>query len=103
MDPLLAPLLEMGSTGALVAVVLTAFKIFEAKSAKRNGGTVYTKVEMLEKEVDELKESIEKMEDKLDTFHRDFCIFREEIRLHLAKQAVREEVLKEIKINATGN
>ena len=31
MDPLLQPLLEMGSTGVLVAVVLTGFKYMESK------------------------------------------------------------------------
>ena len=101
-DPVLAPLLEMGSTGVFLAFALTAYKLHEARSAKKNGGTVYTRVTILEEQVSDMKETVASMENKLDSFHGDFLSFREEVRLTWARQQAKEEVLREVR-NEVGN
>ena len=103
MDPLLAPLLEMGSTGALVAVILTAFKVYDNKSSKRNGGSVSEKMAVMEKEVADCKETLESMGSDIKELCDQFRDFREEVRLHLTRQSVREEILREVKSNASGD
>ena len=89
MDP--TALVEMGSNGVLVAIVLAAFKALEARSAKKNGGTVYARVAVLEAKVDELTGTVSELEKKLTLFHRDFMIHRENVRLHWARSEGRSE------------
>ena len=94
MDP--SSLVEMGSNGALVALILAAFKALETRAAKKNGGTVYARVAVLETRVTELTGEIEKMQGKLASFHRDFCVHRENVRLHWAKAEGKQEALREV-------
>lgn len=91
MDP--TALVEMGSNGVLVAIVLAAFKALETRSAKKNGGTVYARVAVLEAKVTELTGEIERLYDKIGAFHRDFCIHRENVRLHWARSEGAKEAL----------
>ena len=94
MDPL--GMLEFGSNGLILAIVLGAFKAIESQKAKRNGGTVYERVSVLEAKVTELTGEIERLYDKIGAFHRDFCVHRENVRLHWAKQEGRESALREV-------
>ena len=97
MDPILLPLLEMGSTGALVAVVLTGFKFMESRASKRNGGNLAAKVALLEAEVKKQAIEIAAMKETLDDFHDSFRHFREEVRLTWAKEKAREDALREVR------
>jgi vacuolar-type H+-ATPase subunit I/STV1 len=87
----------MGSTGVLVAVVLTGFKYMESRSSKRNGGGLAAKVALLESEVKKQAGEIAGMKKTLDEFHDAFRHFREEVRLTWAKERAREEVLREVR------
>jgi hypothetical protein len=89
MDP--TELLAMGSNGVVVAAILAAYKAHELWSAKRNGGTTYSRVAVLESKVDELTGTISELEKKLTLFHRDFMIHRENVRLHWARSEGRSE------------
>jgi vacuolar-type H+-ATPase subunit I/STV1 len=97
MDPLLLPLLEMGSTGALVAVVLTGFKFVESRANKRNGGNLAAKVALLEAEVKKQAVEIASMKETLEEFHDSFREFREEVRLTWAKEKAREDAIREMR------
>tara|TARA_R110000824_G_scaffold368319_1_gene557615 strand:- start:164 stop:460 length:297 start_codon:yes stop_codon:yes gene_type:complete len=97
MDP--ASLVEMGSTGALVAVVLAAFKALESRVAKRNGGSTYTRIVLLEEKVKELTSELETVQAKLHTFHREWCEWREEMRVSIAVSEAKRETLREVKRN----
>ena len=99
LDPLIAPLLEMGSTGALVAIILTAFKAIEVRSSKKSGGSLHIRVSALEVELTNNTAKLSKCEERLESFHRDFREFREEVRLSWARQQAREEVIKEVTKN----
>jgi len=93
----LLPLLEFGSNGLVLALVLAAFKAIEFKKAKQNGGTVYTRITVLENRVKDLGDEVNDIQTELHQFHIQFCEFREEVRLMWAKQQAREETLKEVK------
>jgi hypothetical protein len=109
MDPL--ALLEFGSNGLILAVVLTAFRFAESQKAKKNGGTVYDRVNILSEKIASLSERVSVMEvnmgelvgelEKLTeynrAFHRDFMIHRENVRLQWAKDEGAKEALKERK------
>ncbi len=88
MDPI--GFLEFGGNGVLLAVVLAAFKALESRAAKKNGGTVYSRCEALTKEVEGLQE-------KVNSFHRDFMIHREDMRLHFARQQAKQEAKQELR------
>jgi len=83
------PFLEFGGNGVLLAVVLAAFKALEVRAAKKNGGTVYSRCEALTKEVEGLQE-------KLNSFHRDFMVHREQMRIFFAKEEAKQEVRREL-------
>jgi len=83
------PFLEFGGNGVLLAVVLAAFKALEVRAAKKNGGTVYSRCEALTKEVEGLQE-------KLNSFHRDFMVHREQMRIFFAKEEAKAEVRREL-------
>ena len=83
------PFLEFGGNGVLLAVVLAAFKALEARAAKKNGGTVYSRCEALTKEVESLSE-------KLNSFHRDFMVHREQMRIFFAKEEAKQEIRREL-------
>lgn len=84
------PFLEFGGNGVLLAVVLAAFKALEARAAKKNGGTVYTRCEALTREIESLQE-------KLSSFHRDFMVHREHMRIFFAKAEAKAEAKQEIR------
>ena len=94
MDP--TELLAMGSNGVVVAAILAAYKAHELWSAKRNGGTTYSRVAVLEAKVDELTGTVSELEKKLTLFHRDFMIHRENVRLHWARIEGKEQALREV-------
>ena len=102
MDPLLTPLLEMGSTGALVAIVLTGFKFVESRANKRSGGDICVRVSALEDTVKKQAGEIVAMKEALDDFHDSFRHFREEVRLTWAKEQAREEALREVRQERDG-
>ena len=83
------PFLEFGGNGVLLAVVLAAFKALENRTAKKNGGTVYSRCEALTKEVESLAE-------KLNSFHRDFMVHREQMRIFFAKEEAKQEIRREL-------
>tara|TARA_R100000655_G_scaffold25004_1_gene50803 strand:+ start:950 stop:1246 length:297 start_codon:yes stop_codon:yes gene_type:complete len=90
-------IVEMGSTGALVAVVLAAFKALESRNAKRNGGTVYTRVVLLEEKVKELTDEAESLRKKLHDFHKEWCEWREEMRVSMAVREAKRQLREELK------
>jgi len=92
----LLPLLEFGSNGLVFAIVLAAFKAIELKKAKQNGGTVYSRITILENRVKDLGDGVNEIQTELHQFHVQFCEFREEVRLTWARQQAREETLKEV-------
>ena len=95
MDPLiLEPLMESGSTGLLVALILTAFRYIESKQNKRNGDDVCVRVTVLEKTVEELSNKLEAVEDELSSLRKEFREFREEARLTWARQQAKEDALR---------
>ena len=81
--------MEFGGNGVLLAVVLAAFKALETRAAKKNGGTVYSRCEALTKEVESLAE-------KLNSFHRDFMVHREQMRIFFAKEEAKQEIRREL-------
>ena len=105
MDPL--GMLEFGSNGVILAVVLGAFKLLESQRAKRNGGTVYDRVSILSERVsvmeanmNEMVGEVEKLTEQIRLFQRDFCVHRENVRLHWArlegaKDALRDREIKD--------
>ncbi len=90
-------LTQPAGTAALVGVVMALIKLVEKQMAKKNGGTVYTRISLLELQVKELQDNVEDLSDKTSDFHREFCEFREEVRINWTKQTAREEALKEIR------
>ena len=52
----LLPLLEFGSNGLVFAIVLAAFKTIELKKAKSNGGTLSSRLTILESRVFDLRD-----------------------------------------------
>jgi len=76
MDP--TELVALGSNGVIVAAILSAFKAYEARSAKKNGSSADSRIESLEK--------------KIDALCNEFRLFREEVKL----RQVREDTLREV-------
>ena len=79
MDPIAELLAGAGSTGAVVALCLATYKAMEVRSAKKNGGSVYRRIEAVEQLISQL--------------HSEFREFREETRIRHAK----DDVLREVK------
>mgnify|MGYP003151212596 FL=1 len=76
MDQLTTELISLGSNGVIIAAILSAFKVYEAKSAKKNGSS--GRIESLEKKIDDLC--------------NEFRLFREEVKI----RQVREDTLREV-------
>ena len=103
MDPTgLTQLLDFGSNGLILAIVLGAFRFIESQKAKRNGGTVYDRISTLservaviESFVAETTSEIERLSDYTRAFHRDFMIPREDVRLQQARLQGARDALKE--------
>ena len=83
-------------TAALVGIVIALIDVIKKQAAKKNGGTVYNRISILELKVKELQEDVTDLKSKLNTFHREFCEFREDVRIYWTKQTTREEVMREI-------
>ena len=84
------PFLEFGGNGVLLAMVLAAFKALEARAAKKNGGTVYSRCEALEREIESLAQSV-------SSFHRDFMVHREQMRIFFATEQAKQEAKQELR------
>tara|TARA_Y100000310_G_scaffold267715_1_gene279862 strand:- start:971 stop:1210 length:240 start_codon:yes stop_codon:yes gene_type:complete len=76
MDQLTTELVSLGSNGVIIAAILSAFKVYENRSAKKNGSS--GRIESLEKKIDDLC--------------NEFRLFREEVKL----RQVREDTLREV-------
>ena len=90
-------LTQPAGTAALVGVVMALIKLVEKQMPKKNGGTVYTRISLLELQVKELQDNVEQLTEKTSDFHREFCEFREEVRINWTKQTAREEALREVR------
>jgi hypothetical protein len=92
---------QIGATGILAAVCFALLDLLKSYvkqvKAKRNGGTTYTRLAMIESSQRDLEEALKGNQQKLASFHRDFLEFREEVRVNIAEQRVRTETLREIK------
>jgi len=77
---------QAGGTGGVVAALLLGFKTYETRKAERNGGTVSYRLQSVEGELSEANQ-------KLNVLHREFCEFREEMRL----RNMREDTLREVR------
>ena len=88
MDP--SSLMEMGTTGALVAVVLAAFKALDSKRDKKHGGDICSRLSVLENKVADIDETV-------SDFRGEFSKFREEALIMWAKAEAKEEILREVK------
>jgi len=90
-------LTQPAGTAALVGVMMALIKLVEKQMAKKNGGSVYTRISLLELQVKELQGNVEALAEKTSDFHREFCEFREEVRINWTKQVAREEALREVR------
>tara|TARA_R110000824_G_scaffold274578_2_gene463344 strand:- start:617 stop:904 length:288 start_codon:yes stop_codon:yes gene_type:complete len=90
-------LIQSGSTTALIASLWAIANAIKNHKAKSNGGTTYDRLKLLEHKVAVLTETVSELRDKLKATHRDVCEFREDVRVHFAKQETREEVRREMK------
>ena len=83
-------------TAALVGVVMALIDVIKKQMAKKNGGTVYNRINILEHKVQEMQEDVDELKTKLHAFHREFCEFREDVRIYWTRQDTREQVMREI-------
>ena len=93
MDP--NALVEMGGQGALVAVVLAAFKVFEGRAAKKSGGAVDARIEILALKMEQCEDALGQVTTEIKNFRSDFVEFREEVRLTWERERMKEEFNKE--------
>ena len=92
---------QIGATGVLAAVCFALLDLLKNHvkeiKAKKNGGTTYTRLALIEESQKDMEEAMKEHQRKLSLFHRDFCEFREEVRVNIAEQRVRTATLKEMK------
>jgi len=92
---------EVGATGVLAAVCFALLDFVKNHlkdvKAKKNGGTTYTRLALIEEAQRDLEIAIKDNQDKLQSFHRDFCEFREEVRVNTAVQKAKAEALRELR------
>ena len=86
-------------TAALVAIIMKLLDVVKAQKAKKNGGDVYTRISLLENEVSDLREDLKTLLEKTNKFHREFCEFREAVRLNWKEEETRRSVLREVSQN----
>tara|TARA_R110000824_G_scaffold55027_2_gene151591 strand:+ start:775 stop:1101 length:327 start_codon:yes stop_codon:yes gene_type:complete len=96
-------LLQPGATAGLVGVVMALIKLIEKQVAKRNGGTSYTRIVLLENEVSDLRADLKILIEKTNEFHRQFCEFREDVRLQWKADETRKETIRELRSVGNGN
>ena len=94
-------ILATGGSGAVsFAVIITLLRILEKRLEKReairNGGDVYSRIILLEHKVNECASELNDVHSKLHEFHRDLCVWREDMRLHFARVEAKDEARKEI-------
>ena len=90
-------LIQSGGTAGLIGAIYALIQTVKQHKAKSNGGTTYDRLKLLEHKVAVLTETVSELRDKLKATHRDVCEFREDVRVHFAKQETREEVRREMK------
>jgi len=92
---------QVGATGVLAALCFAMLDFlksqFKENKAKKNGGTTYTRLSLIEESTRDLETGIRDNQEKLQSFHRDFCEFREEVRVNMAVQKAKAETLRELK------
>ena len=92
---------QIGATGVLAAVCFALLDLLKNHvkqvKAKKNGGTTYTRLSLIEESTRDLEIGIRDNQEKLQIFHRDFCEFREEVRVNMAVQKAKAEALRELK------
>jgi hypothetical protein len=96
-------LVQPGATAGLVGVVMALVKLIEKQIAKKNGGTAYTRIALLENEVGDLKTDLKTLIDKTQEFHREFCEHREDVRLQWKAEETRKETIRELRSVQNGN
>jgi len=96
-------LAQPAGTAALVGVVMALIKVVEKQLAKKNGGTSYTRIVLLENEVSDLKADLKMLIEKTNEFHKQFCEFREDVRLQWKAEETRKETIRELRRSQNGN
>ena len=77
-------------------------KLIEKQIAKRNGGTAYTRIALLENEVADLRADLKMLIDKTQEFHRQFCEHREDVRIQWKADEVRKQTIREMRSSQNG-
>ena len=95
-------LVQPGATAGLVGVVMALVKLIEKQIAKRNGGTAYTRIALLENEVADLRTDLKMLIDKTQEFHRQFCEHREDVRIQWKADEVRKQTIREMRSSQNG-
>tara|TARA_Y100000004_G_C8913750_1_gene412115 strand:- start:535 stop:855 length:321 start_codon:yes stop_codon:yes gene_type:complete len=95
-------LVQPGATAGLVGVVMALVKLIEKQIAKRNGGTAYTRIALLENEVADLRADLKMLIDKTQEFHRQFCEHREDVRIQWKADEVRKQTIREMRSSKNG-
>ena len=93
MDP--NALVEMGGQGALVAVVLGAFKVLENRAAKKTGTQADGRIEVLALKMEQCETALMAAVNELKDFRGEFVEFREEVRLTWEREKLKEEFKRE--------
>ena len=87
----------------MVGVVMALIKLIEKQIATRNGGTAYTRIALLENEVSDLRADLKMLIEKTNEFHKQFCEFREDVRLQWKAEETRKETIRELRSSQNGN
>lgn len=87
---------QPASTAALVGVVLALVKLVEKQVSKRNGGAIDTRLSLLEGKAEDLQEDLKSLITKTSEFHKQFCEFREDVRLQWKAEETRKETIREL-------
>tara|TARA_R110000824_G_scaffold6333_1_gene29412 strand:+ start:63 stop:383 length:321 start_codon:yes stop_codon:yes gene_type:complete len=95
-------LIQPGATAGMVGVVMALIKLIEKQVAKRNGGTAYTRIALLENEVSDLRADLKMLIEKTNEFHKQFCEFREDVRLQWKAEETRKETIRELRSSQNG-
>tara|TARA_R100001163_G_C4901554_1_gene89920 strand:- start:81 stop:407 length:327 start_codon:yes stop_codon:yes gene_type:complete len=93
-------------TAALVAIIMKLLDVIKTQKAKKNGGTLhskisslYTRISLVENELSDTREDLKTLIEKTNKFHREFCEFREAVRLNWKEEETRRSVLREVSQN----
>ena len=93
-------------TAALVAIIMKLLDVIKTQKAKKNGGTLhskisslYTRISLVENELSDTREDLKMLIQKTNKFHREFCEHREAVRLNWKEEETRRSVLREVSQN----